>query len=244
MAPLTPAWFHLFLDVPRDELEAAVDFWSAATGWTASPRRGEDDQFLTLIPASGPAWLKMQAIDGPARVHLDLDTSDRQVAVDRALLLGASPAWTYDDVEVMRSPGGLLFCQTLLDSPGPTLERAGETLLDQVCVDVPSSLWESETAFWRDLTGRTLEHDPASEFAVLAARGGLRILLQRLGEETGPVRAHPDFATADRTSETARHVGLGARVERTCEQWTVLRAPGGHVYCLTDRDPASGDPHA
>ena len=26
----------------------------------------------------------------------------------------------------------------------------------------------------------------------------------------------------------------------TYERWTVLTAPGGQVYCLTDRDPLSG----
>ena len=52
--------------------------------------------------------------------------------------------------------------------------------------------------------------------------------------------AHPDFAVADRAAETARHVALGAELERELDWWTVLRAPDGLAYCLTDRDPATG----
>ena len=53
-------------------------------------------------------------------------------------------------------------------------------------------------------------------------------------------RAHPDLAVRDRAAVTQRHVGLGAEVVDVRERWTVLRAPGGQVYCLTDRDPATG----
>lgn len=237
----TPAWIHLFLDVSAHDLDSAVDFWSSVTGWTASARRGEDDQFLTLLPDEGPAWVKMQAVDGPARVHLDLDTMDRRAAVDVASGLGATTAWRYHDVEVMRSPGGFTFCQTLLDSPAPIMERTGRTILDQVCIDIPASHWDTEVAFWRDLTGRPLQHrDPASEFAVLEDPGRLRILLQRLDDHDGDVRAHPDLATADRSAETDRHIGLGARLKAAFDEWTVLTAPGGQVYCLTDRDPLTG----
>ncbi len=74
MSAPSPAWLQVFLDVPRDDLEDAVAFWSAVTGWTPSERRGEDGQFLTLLPAAGSAYLKVQAVDGPAGVHLDLDS--------------------------------------------------------------------------------------------------------------------------------------------------------------------------
>ena len=233
------SWIQLFLDTPADHVEDAVRFWSTATGWRPSERRGEDGQFLTLLPDDGPAWVKVQAVDGPARVHLDLDSDDRPAAVERARSLGSTPAWTYDDVEVDRSPGGLLICHTLSDGD-TTLVRDGRTVLDQVCIDVPPAHWEAEVAFWTALTGRTPETGALPEFVRLAEDGKPRILVQCTDDPEGPVRAHPDLATADRAADTRRHEQLGAEVRAVNDFWTVLVAPGGQVYCLTDRDPATG----
>jgi hypothetical protein len=235
----SPAWIQVFLDVPAAELDPAVAFWTAVTGWPASERRGEEGQFLTLLPPAGSSYVKLQAVDGPAGVHLDLDSVDRPAAIERARGLGATTAWTYRDVEVMRSPGGFTFCQTLLDGE-PSLVRDGATILDQVCLDVPSDEWESEVAFWRDLTGRGLQEATAPGFVRLVTEGQPRILLQRLGEAAGPVRAHPDLASGDRAADTEAHVRLGASVVGVHGYWTVLTAPGGQVYCLTDRDPRTG----
>jgi len=125
------SWIQIFLDTPADRFEEAVAFWSAVTAWAPSERRGEDGQFLTLLPAAGSSYLKMQAVDGPGGVHLDLDSSDRPAAIERARSLGATTAWTYHDVEVMRSPGGFVFCHTLVDG-SPAMVRDGSTILDQV----------------------------------------------------------------------------------------------------------------
>ena len=239
MSDPTPAWIQVFLDVPAADLEPAVAFWSAVTGWAPSPRRGEDGQFLTLVPAAGSSYVKVQAVDGPAGLHLDLDSTDRAAAVARARDLGATHAWTYHDVEVMRSPGGFIFCQTLVDGD-PTLARDGATLLDQVCLDIPTEHWDAEVAFWAGLTGREPQVGSLPEFVRLVEDDRLRLLLQRLDEADGPVRAHPDLASADRAADTERHVALGATVRDVHPFWTVLTAPGGQVYCLTDRDPASG----
>ncbi|PKH41446.1 hypothetical protein SAMN05192575_11243 [Nocardioides alpinus] len=237
MRPLP--WIQVFLDTPAAAFDDAVAFWSAVTGWTPSERRGEDGQFLTLVPPAGSAYVKVQAVDRPSGIHLDLDTADRPASIEQARTLGATTAWSYHDVEVMRSPGGFLFCQTLRDG-APALVRDGSTILDQVCLDIPSSSWDVEVAFWRDLTGRELQEATAPGFARLVAPDQPRLLLQRLGEGDGPVRAHPDLATSDRAGDTDRHVELGASVVGVHAYWTVLSAPGGQVYCLTDRDPLTG----
>lgn len=54
------------------------------------------------------------------------------------------------------------------------------------------------------------------------------------------MRAHPDLASADRADDVRRHVELGASLEDEHQRWSVRTAPGGQVYCLTDRDPATG----
>ena len=239
MSAASPAWIQVFLDVPATDLEPAVAFWSSVTGWQASERRGEDGQFLTLLPPAGSAYVKMQAVDGPPGLHLDLDSADRAASVARADELGATPAWTYHDVEVVRSPGGFTFCHTVVDGT-PALVRDGSTVLDQVCLDVPAAHWDTEVAFWAALTGREPQVGALPQFVRLVEDRRLRLLLQRLDEPDGPVRAHPDLATADRAAETDRHVALGAVVRGVHDFWTVLTAPGGQVYCLTDRDPATG----
>ena len=159
--------------------------------------------------------------------------------VERAAELGAAHAWTYQDVEVMRSPGGLAFCLTVVDGE-PVVVRDGSTVLDQVCIDIPSAHWDTEVAFWAGLTGREPQVGARPEFVRLVEDDRPRILLQRLDEVDGTVRAHPDLASADREADTAAHLALGARLVSVHDFWTVLVAPGGQVYCLTDRDPATG----
>ncbi len=153
---------QIMLDTPQERFDEAVTFWSAVTGWTVSERRGENAQFVTLLPTTGAPYLKLQAVPGPAGVHLALDTDDRPASIARARDLGATTAWVYCGVEVMRSPGGFTFCQTLLEG-NPAIGRDSSTILGQVCLDIPSSSWETEVAFWRDLTGR--EPRSFAEFA-------------------------------------------------------------------------------
>lgn len=237
---------YLFLDTPADRWEAGVEFWAAVTESRVSEPRGETGQFITLVPSEGSAWLKMQSLpEGPARVHIDLDDDlDPQEAARHSESLGASAGWAYPDVAVMRSPGGLLFCHTT-GEPGvrPRLARNSRSIVDQVCLDIPPRLWAAEVSFWQQLTGRPLEPGSLPEFAFLGdpdPAGPPRMLLQRLDDEAPAVTAHVDFATSERADETRRHEELGARVIRVEAWWTVLSAPSGHVYCLTDRDPATG----
>ena len=232
-------WIQLFLDVRREDAASEREFWAAATGWTLSPPRGENDQFVTLIPEHGTPWLKMQSVDGDPGVHLDLDAEDREAAVALSTSLGATHEWTFEGVPVMRSPGGFVFCHTLLDNGEHVPPRSGTAVLDQVCLDIPPSQWEGEIAFWAELTGRTPEEGALPQFRRLVGEG-MRILLQRLDDEQESVTAHPDIATLDRTAQTVRHVELGARLHGVHDFWTVLESPGGQVYCLTDRNPATG----
>ena len=67
----------------------------------------------------------------------------------------------------------------------------------------------------------------------------MRLLLQRLESEDGPVRAHFDLSSADRVAEVVRHRSLDAELVNDTGNWTVLRDPAGLEYCVTDRDPAT-----
>ena len=115
----------------------------------------------------------------------------------------------------------------------------------QVCLDIPSASYDAESAFWSALTGRpvdVLARRP--EFALASRRRDARRSACCSSDSTSPtarVRAHLDVGTSDRGAEVERHVGLGARVLATDEFWTVLADPAGLAYCVTDRDPATGE---
>ena len=222
------AWITAFLDVPASRHAVATAFWCAVTGATTSPSRGAAGEFATLLPPDGDPYLRTQRlVSGPAGVHLDLHAPDR-------------------DLVPTRSPGGLPYCLNDGETgtrPMPRIWAAGHaSLVDQVCLDIPADKYDEECAFWADLTGWELSQTKRPEFRVLARpdRIPLRVLLQRLEDGDGPVRAHLDLATTDRPAETDRHRDLGARVEATRQRWTVLRDPGGALYCITDRDPYTG----
>ncbi|MCW2784344.1 MAG: hypothetical protein JWP74_861 [Marmoricola sp.] len=223
-----PVWITAFLDVPASRYERTVAFWSAATGSNLSAPRGADGEFATLVPPDGDAYLRVQRVSsGQTRVHLDLHAPDQSF-------------------EVLSSPGGLTWCAVPGEEdtrPLPRLWAAGHTsLVDQVCLDIPPAAFDAECAYWAARTGWELRETGRPEFRVLVRPGTmpLRILLQRLDESDGPVRAHLDLATTDRAAETGRHRDLGAEVLRVRERWTVLRDPGGASYCITDRDPYTG----
>lgn len=244
-----PFWISAFLDAAPAEHAEVSRFWSAVTGYDVSAARGEHAEFTTLVPPEGDDFLRIQRLArGPSRIHLDLHVEDPGAEADAAVDLGAHvlarPAQGY---VVLASPGGLVFCLVTHPAarrPPPRQWGAGHlSLVDQVCLDIPGEHWATETAFWPALTGQRLGRSPVSDaFATLQRPPALavRLLLQRLEEPAGPVRAHLDLATTDRAGETARHLALGAAVEEVHEVWTVLRAPGGAPYCLTDRDPRTG----
>jgi hypothetical protein len=220
-----PTWLTAFLDFPEDEYDRGVAFWQAVTGYDVSPRRGERDEFATLLPPSGDAFLRVQRLGaGGPGVHLDVHAPETPF-------------------EPTRSPGGLAYC--LVDGPEwvrprPTTWPDGNrSMVDQVCIDIPPEVWEEECAFWAGLTGWELFQGGRPEFRRLRRPVGhpLNILLQRLDASGGPVRAHLDLATDQPDAEIRRHEALGAAVARVGDGWTVMTPPAGPVYCITGRVP-------
>lgn len=237
------SWVTAFLDTDQDRAPQVERFWCAVTGSLLSPRRGSREEFVTLLPPDGEGFLKAQTVgqSPPGGMHLDLHTDDIDGLAARAEQLGASASYHELGYVVLGSPGGLTFC--IVDHPGgrrpaPVPWPGGRSLVDQVCLDIPPSRFDSEVAFWRELTGweQTQKAD-SSEFARLARGEGmpLQLLLQRLDDEQPVVTAHLDLACDDRDAEVGRHVDLGASVVRRTDGWTTLRDPSGRAYCITDR---------
>jgi hypothetical protein len=115
----------------------------------------------------------------------------------------------------------------------------------QVCLDLPGPRFDGEAERWAErLGGRVEVLERRPEFAWLRLPGGrhpLDVLLQRLDRTDGPMSAHLDVGTSDRAAEVGRHLALGASVLAAEEFWTVLADPTGAPYCVTDRDPATGE---
>lgn len=244
-------WVTAFIDLPPQDHEAGTRFWSAVTGYAVSPARGTDCEFTTLVPPVGDPFLKLQRLGaGHRRLHLDLHVHDLEAMVARAERNGAEVTQRPGPYVVLRSPGGFVFCLVQEKHgvrPGPTRWTHGhESLVDQVCLDVPAAAFDTECRFWSALTGWQLRGSARRpEFAHLVRPDTipLRFLLQRLdGAHSGEVRAHLDLATDDREAEVRRHERLGAtRAPGGAHpHWTVMVDPTGARYCVTDRNPATG----
>jgi hypothetical protein len=235
-----------FLDYAEDDFETGADFWSAVTGWSRSPQRGDQAEFTSLLPPEGSDYLRVQRLgQGGARVHVDVHVEGLEEAVAEAERLGATALdRPYDEVVTMRSPGGLVFCLVTGEGgerPDPARWPDGRrSYVDQVCLDIPPSDYDDEMEFWAALTGwRRRDPRPGSEFGRLTPGPDqpLQLLLQRLDDEQESVTAHLDWAASDHDAEVAAHEAAGARVQGRLEGWTVLEDPVGMTYCITRRRP-------
>jgi hypothetical protein len=243
---MTVKWLSAFVDVPVASAEHNTVFWEQALGYTRSPVRGENDEFLTLVPPTGDPFLRMQRTgDSSGRIHLDVHASDEVAMVARAQSLGAR-VMAAPGCVIMQSPAGLTFC--VVNDRGEARRPTpipGFGLVDQVCIDVPASWFDLECSFWSALTEWELRVGALSEFSYLERppEMPLRLLMQRLGDDdtANTARAHLDLACGSHVDAiSASHEQLGATVVRRHQYWTTMRDPAAMAYCLTGRDPVTG----
>jgi Glyoxalase-like domain len=238
-------WMHAFVDVPAEQVDVSRAFWSAVSGWPPGEPWSGHPEFVSLTPPAGAAYLHVQAIGGPPRVHLDLlGDLDRDAA--RLERLGATREQRGDGWQVMTSPSGLPFCVCAESwphrRPGAMAWLGGHRSRPvQLCVDVPADRYEEELAFWRAATEWDDEPVDAPEFHRLVHReeSPLQLLVQRLGpDDRGTrARAHLDLGTDDVAAEAARVQALGSRVLDARDGIVVLEDPAGLPFCVTGNDP-------
>lgn len=242
-------WLLLCLDTPEEGAAEAWAFWRDALHSTLSKPRGSRAHFATLLPAAGDPWVIVQAIeDGLTGVHLDLCVEDVDAASAAACELGAREIDAWGPVRVMRSPGGFAFCLVdwdALDSPSHQVRTGAahsEILADQLALDVPAPLYEREVFFWQMLTGWPLDAPIESGDCSLVrpAQMPVSIYFQQVEDDRLRVSGHLDLASVDRLWHTEEHLGFGAEFLARFDRWTVMRAPGGQTYCITDHRPEHG----
>ncbi|MFJ8579483.1 VOC family protein [Micromonospora sp. NPDC093277] len=117
----------LLIDTPATQVDAEVDFWSAALGAPACPAPGEE-QFTVLAGTVPGLFTVVQAIDdGAPRYHLDIETDDLEAEVARLTALGAEQVSRWKDAFTMRSPGGHMLCVVPVHSDPETFAGSART---------------------------------------------------------------------------------------------------------------------
>jgi glyoxalase superfamily protein len=98
------------IDVPSDVNDLARDFWTTALrSDTRHATKHPEYHVLENSAAAGPV-LVQDVGTTPARVHLDIESSDIEAEVARLVAAGASEVGRHSDWVVLRDPAGLLFC--------------------------------------------------------------------------------------------------------------------------------------
>jgi hypothetical protein len=235
---------HAVIDVPAGSLATTASFWAAALGWPAGEPWPAHPELRSFEPPDGDSYVHLQRIDGPPRVHLDVEPPSHDATVAQALQLGASLTHSSTSWTAMTSPGALPFCVLDVSSgpaPGPVTVPGGHRVrLVQVCIDSPRSAHAAEVSFWRSLLGGRWVASGSNEFAGTwhdDAGSPLQLLFQQLDEGDGPVRAHLDLGTDDVRAEVARLTALGAEDVAEGRRWHVFRDPAGLSFCSTPNSP-------
>jgi predicted enzyme related to lactoylglutathione lyase len=241
-------WLTASIDRPAQDLEAAVQFWTAATGSSLSAPRGDHGQFATLLPPDGDAYLRVQRVEHGGGSHLDVHVDDVDAFVRRAVTAGADVHRWPTGLVVLQSPAGVACCvvehrgESVRPRP-QTLAGAALHLVDQLCLDIPVASFDDECQFWSQVTGWDMHSSTIrAEFRFLTrpAWVPLRLLLQRREDNDGLARAHLDIASSDVAGLVAQHEALGANLSKRFQRWTVMSDPSSFPYCITSRDPQTG----
>ena len=99
----------IIIDCQTDDFERDTAFWSAALGGEVG-HESEDGRYADVRRDPAEPHVILQKVEHPSRVHLDIETDDREAEVRRLENLGATivehwPRWT-----IMQAPSGHRFC--------------------------------------------------------------------------------------------------------------------------------------
>ena len=95
------------VDCRTDDLTEALAFWSGALG--VAGEIDADGKYAVFDGLTGPRVL-LQAVDHAPRVHLDIETDDREAECRRLAALGAREVARVKEWIVMETPTGHRVC--------------------------------------------------------------------------------------------------------------------------------------
>ena len=98
----------IVIDCKTDDLRDALAFWSGAFGYDGAI--DSDGKYAKLKSPDGEVCMLIQAVDHDARVHLDIETDDKEAERDRLVAMGAREIGPVRNWIVMEAPTGHRFC--------------------------------------------------------------------------------------------------------------------------------------
>ena len=111
------------IDCRTDNLDKEARFWGKALGYEIRSTDDPDDaNYVVLDTREGEAYIEIQSVDHPSRVHLDIKTDDLEAEVRRLERLGATRVKMVKDWWVLEAPSGHRFCVIPLH-PGQNVGR-------------------------------------------------------------------------------------------------------------------------
>jgi len=101
----------LVIDCKTDDLDTVANFWSKALGCEIV-RRYEpgDENYRGLETDEAELRILVQKVSHESRVHIDIETDDIEMEVERLRELGAAEIEWIDHWCVMEAPSGHRFC--------------------------------------------------------------------------------------------------------------------------------------
>ncbi len=100
----------LVIDSQVEDIEQANVFWSRALGYAYSAEEDSADKYAQLQTPADQLEILVQKVEHPSRVHLDIETDDKEAEVARLVELGAREVERFPRWIVMEAPTGHRFC--------------------------------------------------------------------------------------------------------------------------------------
>lgn len=96
------------IDCQTDDLSEAAAFWSAALGERVIV--DDDGKYARVGDYDRRPRMLLQAVEHPSRIHLDIETDDREAEAKRLEAAGARRIETRERWIIMEAPSGHRFC--------------------------------------------------------------------------------------------------------------------------------------
>jgi predicted enzyme related to lactoylglutathione lyase len=100
----------VLVDVPSNDHETAVTFWSKAVGKDAKRIEGHPEYAFLGQVTPGVELMVQATGDDQPRIHIDIESDDVDAEVERLKALGAVELERVNSWVIMRDPSGVVFC--------------------------------------------------------------------------------------------------------------------------------------